>query len=243
MRAVRGLFASLLLGALAVPAAAQVDPATVGMWQLQWVGPQMLWQVRADGVYRLIGTGVRPNEHWGRMQAANEQWSSQWERGADRGTYRLNGSTWTVTGSLGPGTWMRIWPAQSASPSSCPHIDVAVIEAHFASTVTVRMNGNTCEFSAIKPGIADELSLTVEAATSTDTMRLKRADCANGTNKDPNLRCVAGVGETAFFHPNNQLHAYQGGKKVVIDLTTYPSNPPLHDADAIALARAALRRF
>jgi hypothetical protein len=29
----------------------------------------------------------------------------------------------------------------------------------------------------------------------------------------------------------------------VIDLATYPANPPLHDADAIALARAALRRF
>jgi hypothetical protein len=191
----------------------------------------------------LIGSGARPNEHWGRMQAANGQWSSQWERGADRGTYQLNGSTWIVTGSLGPGTWTRVWPSGTSSSGSCPHIDVAVIEAHFASPVTTRASGNTCEFRASQVGISDEVAVTVEAATSTDTMRLKRADCANGTNKDPNLRCVVNVGETAFFYSNQQLHAYQGGKKVVIDLTTYPANPPLHDADAIAIARAALRRF
>jgi hypothetical protein len=199
--------------------------------------------VRADGVYRLIGTGARPNEHWGRMQAANGQWSSQWERGADRGTYRLNGSSWTVTGSLGPGTWTRIWPGQSSAASPCPHIDTAIVEAHFASAVTMRMTGNTCEFSATKPGIADELSILVEPATSTDTLRLKRADCATGTNKDPRLRCVTGVGETAFFYPDDRLHVYQGGTRATIDLATYPENPPLHDADAIAIARAALRRF
>jgi hypothetical protein len=105
------------------------------------------------------------------------------------------------------------------------------------------MIGASCDFRATNPGASDELSITVEAATSADTMRLKRADCANGSNKDPGLRCVVNVGETAFFYLNDQLHAYQGGRKVVIDLATYPANPPLHDADAIALARAALRRF
>jgi hypothetical protein len=192
-RLARRLVAALLLGAAAVPAAAQVDPALVGMWQLQWAGPQMLWQVRADGVYRLIGTGARPNEHWGRMDAANGQWSSRWERGADRGTYRLNDSTWQVTGSLGTGTWTRVWPGKTASSSSCPHIDVAIVETHFASAVTSRMIGASCDFRATNPGASDELSITVEAATSADTMRLKRADCANGSNKDPGLRCVATI--------------------------------------------------
>jgi hypothetical protein len=243
MRALGSVAALLLLGALALPAGAQVDPGVVGMWQLEWIGPQMLWQVRADGVYRLVGTGARPNEHWGRMQAANGQWSSQWERGTDRGTYRLNGQAWTVTGSLGTGTWRRIWPSQPSSSATCPYIDVAVVEAHFASNVSSRMIGNTCELSAVKPGVVDGLSITVEPATSTDTLRLHRADCANGTNKDPNLRCVRNVGETAFFYLNGTLHAYQNGKKVVIDLATYPPNPPLHDADAIAFARAALQRF
>lgn len=85
---------------------------------------------------------------------------------ADRGTYRIDGNGWVVTGVLGTGTWRRLWPAQPGSSASCPHL-----------------------------------------------------------------------------YSNNQLHVYKGGKKVVIDLSTYPPNPPLHDADAIALARAALERF
>jgi hypothetical protein len=243
MRALRTLVALAAIGFPPLPAVAQVDPALVGMWQLQWVGPQILWQVRADGVYRLVGVGARPNEHWGRMQAANGQWSSQREGGGDRGTYQLNGAAWTVTGSLGPGTWTRVWPGPPPSASACPHFDVALVEAHFASAVSFRMIGNTCEFSATKPGVVDGLSIAVEPADSTDTLRLKRADCANGTNKDPNLRCVRDVGEAAFFYSSGTLHAYRGNRKVVIDLDTHPANPNLSDADAIAFARAALRRL
>jgi hypothetical protein len=244
MLAMRRLIAAATLVALVtLPAAAQVEPAMVGMWQLQWAGQPIYWQVRADGIYRLMGTGARPNEHWGRMQAANGQWSSQWERGADRGTYRLNGATWTVTGSLGPGTWQRIWPGQKSSASPCPYFDVAVVEAHFASAVETRMIGGECEFSATKVGISDGLSIEVEPADSMDTMRLHRAACASGTNTNPSIRCVTGLGDAAFFYMNGALHAYRGGKKAVIGLGTFPKNPPLNDADAIALARIALQRF
>lgn len=34
----------------------------------------------------------------------------------DSGTYRVNGSTLSITGNLGPGTWKRIWaPGQESS--------------------------------------------------------------------------------------------------------------------------------
>jgi hypothetical protein len=236
------LMTLVLLLAAQAASAQQLDANLVGMWQLQWLGPQMLWQVRSDGTYRLIGVGARPNEHWGRMQASGGKWSSEWERGKDGGSYQLQGNNWTVTGALGTGTWVRIWPsAQAVSRASCPYIDVAVLERHFASAVSSRMIQNSCELSAIKPGITDEVSIdSANIDRNQDTLRLKRADCANGTNKDPvNLRCVTGVGETAFFW-SGRLYAYQGDRRVAIDLETYPANAAVKDADSIALAKAVL---
>jgi hypothetical protein len=232
-----------LLLLVALPAAAEIDPRLVGMWQLQWAGPQILWQVRADGSYRLIGNGARPAEHWGRMQAAAGQWSSEWQNGKDRGTYVLNANAWTVTGSLGPGVWLRVWPGGAPSNAACPHIDVASIERHFASAVTSRMIGNVCEFNATKPGITDELS--IEAAVidaNLDTQRLIRAACTNGTNRDPAVRCVPSLGETAFFRYGG-LHIYQGNRKISVKLGTYPQNPAINDADTIALGRLVLARL
>jgi hypothetical protein len=228
---------------VAAPAAADVDSALIGMWQLQWVGPQILWQVRADGTYRLIGTGARPNEHWGRMQAAGGRWSSEWERGTDQGTYSLQGNSWTVTGSLGPGTWLRIWPGGAPSTATCPHIDIPSVERHFGSAVSGRMIGKACEFSAIKPGIIDELA--VESAVinpSMDTLRLHRAACASGTNRDPNVRCVPGLGETAFFY-NGALHIYRASNQIAVNLGTYPQNQAVNDADSIAIGRIVVGRL
>ena len=230
-----GLIAALL----ALPAAAQVDPNLVGMWQLQWAGPQILWQVRADGNYRLIGNGARPAEHWGRMQAANGTWSSQWERGADKGTYSLSGNAWTVTGSLGPGVWQRVWPAQSGG-ATCPHLDVAVVEQLFGGPVKGRMTGATCELNVGRVGVADGVSISKEVPR-TDSKSLKRAECATGTNRDPGVRCIAGLGDVALVE-DDVLYIYRQNTQITISLSTYPSNPAINDADEIALGRVVLSR-
>ena len=81
------------------------------------------------------------------MQASGGRWSSEWKRDADRGGYDLRGNTWVVTGKLGPGTWVRVWPGPAASSATCPYIDVAAVERHFASAVRGRMIGNTCDLS------------------------------------------------------------------------------------------------
>jgi hypothetical protein len=225
------------------PTTPQIDPSLVGMWQLQWLGPQILWQVRADGTYRLMGVGARPNEHWGRMQAAGGRWASEWERGKDSGGYSIQGNNWTVAGALGTGTWIRIWPsAQAVSNASCPYIDVAAVERQFASAVTSRMIQNDCEFSATKVGITDGLVVSSEIVDpNQDGLRLKRADCASGTNKDPGVRCLQGVGETAFFR-YGRLYAYQGNRQISIGLGTFPKNDAVNDTDSIALAKIVLAR-
>jgi hypothetical protein len=229
----------VLASLVALPATAQVDPTLVGMWQLQWAGPEMLWQVRADGTYRLIGTGARPNEHWGRMQATNGTWSSQWERGGDKGTYSLSGNAWTVTGSLGPGVWQRVWPSQSGG-ATCPHIDIAVVEQLFGGPVKGRMTGVTCELNAGRVGVVDAVSIEKEVPR-TDTMRLKRADCATGANRDPGVRCIAGLGDVAFVE-NDVLYIYRQNTRIRISLSTYPTNAAINDADEIALGRSVLSR-
>lgn len=235
------LLTLVLLLAAHAASAQQVDPNLVGMWQLQWVGPQMLWQVRADGTYRLIGAGVRPNEHWGRIQAAGGKWASEWERGKDSGGYQLQGNNWSVTGALGTGTWVRIWPsAQAVSSATCPHIDVAAVERQFASAVTGRMLQNECELNATKPGIPDTVSIKSEIIDrNQDTFRLHRANCANGTNTDNKVRCLQGLGETAFFI-YGKVYVYQGNRQVTIALGTYPENKAVNDADSIALGKIAL---
>ena len=236
MNRLLGLVAALL----ALPAAAQVDPNLVGMWQLQLPGPQILWQVRPDGSYRLFGTGARPNEHWGRLQAANGSWSSQWERGADKGTYSLSGNTWTVTGSLGPGAWQRLWPGQSGG-ATCPHIDVAAVERHFAGAVKGRMIGATCELNVDRVGVTDSLSIATEVPR-TDSKSLKRAECASGTNQDPGVRCIAGLGDVALVD-DGTLYVYRGNMRITISITTYPDNAAINDADEIAIGKLAVSRL
>jgi hypothetical protein len=233
--------AVILLTLVATAASAQIDSNLVGTWQLQWLGPQMLWQVRADGVYRLMGVGARPNEHWGRMQASGGKWSSEWERGKDGGSYQLQGTSWTVTGALGTGTWLRIWPSgQASSSATCPYVDIAAIERHFGSAVTGRMIQKSCELSAIKPGIVDEVEITSEVIDpNQDTFRLFRADCANGTNRDPKVRCLTGLGDTAFFI-YGKLEIYRGNRHIRIALETYPANDAVRDTDSIALGKLVL---
>jgi len=121
-------------------------------------------------------------------------------------------------------------------------LDVAAVERHFGSAVTSRMIGNTCELSAIKPGIVDELEITNEVVDPAhDTFSLKRGDCASGTNRDPGVRCLQGLGDVAFF-VYGKLNIYRGNRHITIALGTYPENPAVNDADSIALGKLALAR-
>jgi hypothetical protein len=232
----------ILLAVAVVPAAADVDPSLVGMWKLQWPGPEILWQVRADGAYRSVGVGARPLETWGRMQAANGKWSSERPGGTDGGTYAVSGNIWTVNATLGKGTWERVWPAGAKSDNFCPDtIDVAAVEALFAGTVRGRMVQRSCEYEASRIGFSDKVSIeNVVNNPMTDVFRLKRADCELGTSKDRLVRCIKDVGDTAFFY-QGRLNVYAGNRRIVVSLSTYPADPARNDADAIALARAALK--
>lgn len=233
----------LLLALAALPAAAQVDPRLVGMWKLEWTGPDVWWQVRGDGVYRVIGTGATPYEHWGRMTASPDgQWTSEWEQGSDRGQFSRRGADgWTVQTTLGSGNWARVWPAAGASsPSTCPHIDVKAVESVFASVVELRTRGEVCEFRASRVGGSDELSIDAQTVTpQSDGLRNKRADCANGTNRDPGVRCMRGLGDAALFH-NGSLHVYRGDRLYSLRLQMQPRNAVVRDADLVTLARALL---
>lgn len=238
--ALTAFFALAALLALPGPAAAQVDSSLVGMWKLQWVGPDVWWQVRADGVYRLVGTGASPYQHWGRMQAAGGRWSSEWEQGTDGGSFVLRDGNWVVTGALGTGTWSRVWPSAGAAPqaASCPHLATSIVQDLFASPVTLRTRGETCDFLASRVGGSDELSVTAETVTPlSDGLRLKRADCDNGTNRDPNVRCIAGVGDSALIM-SGSLHVYRGDRLFSIRLELDPPNPVLQMLDMIELGRS-----
>jgi hypothetical protein len=75
-----------------------------------------------------------------------------------------------------------------------------------------------------------------------DTLRLKRASCATGSNRDPAVRCQPALGDTAFFY-NSKLHIYKGSIKITLALNTYPENAAVNDADSIALAKSALQKL
>ena len=242
--AMKRLLLALVLTLAAQSASAQaptvqVDPSLVGMWQLQWAGPQMLWQVRADGVPP-DGRRGAAERAWGRMQASGGKWSSAYERGKDAGSYQLQGNNWSVTGWLGTGVWQRIWPSpQAVSTATCPHIDVAAVESHLASALKGRMVQNTCELSATRVGIPDGVSVTSEIMNQNKYYQSRERDaCANRTNADPNLRCVTGLGDVAFFRQGT-LHIYQGNRSIAIGHGVFPrTRPSLTRIDRARQARA-----
>jgi hypothetical protein len=233
--------ALLLFGSHAL---AQLDPGIVGRWQLQWAGREMFWHVRPDGAYRLIGVGARPAEHWGQLQASGGKWSTQRPNGGEAGTYELRANTWIVTGPLGPGTWVRVWPTGAPSGTSCPFIDVAAVEQIFATPLQNRMTAESCELMATRVGMTEGVKVSVETfAPGMDTTRLFRGRCATGTNTDPRIRCIQGVGEAAYFDNNATFYTYRGNTRIAVDVGTYPANQAVHDADSIAIARLALARL
>jgi hypothetical protein len=146
-----------------------------------------------------------------------------------------------VTGALGTGIWQRIWPSPEAvTTATCPHIDVAAVERHLASAVTGRMIQNTCELRANKVGIQDGVSVEAEIMNQNKYYWTRERDaCRNGTNTDPNIRCVTGLGDVAFFK-DGRLRAFQGNRSVTISHGVYPANPAIADADAITLGKLAL---
>jgi hypothetical protein len=209
------------------------------MWKLDWRGSETLWQVRADGVYRLIGIGARPNEHWGRLRAARNEWVSEWEKGVDGGSYELRGDTWIVTGALGTGTWQRLWPARGGN-ATCPYVDIADIERHFAGVVEGRMIGNLCQLRVSRNGINDGVSITRrELEPEFDPLQVHRAACDRGSNEDASIVCVPDLGDAAFFE-RDSLHVYRRKTQITIELRTYPENVAVNRADEIALGKLAL---
>lgn len=241
---------ALVACAFALPAAAQtVDPALVGMWRLQWVGPEMFWQVRGDGHYRLIGTGARPNEHWGRMQASADKWSSEWAKGTDGGSYELNGNTWTVNGSLGPGVWQRVWPSGRSSPAACPYLDAAPVEELFGNAVRFSMRGPACLFSSTRVGIHDELSISITPIdrnfylyTPTSPAPGRALVACKQNAATPDGKCVTGLGEAAVLSHGN-LRIMKNNMHVIIRLSMQPSAPELFESDVVNVAREVLNRF
>jgi hypothetical protein len=116
LRATALLFIASAIAPVAIAADA-VDRALVGTWKLEWPGSALYWVVRADGVYRMHGPGANPRQ-LGRLDAQGGRFSMASAVWMDSGTYRASGSTLSITGKLGPGTWKRVWaPGQeSATP-------------------------------------------------------------------------------------------------------------------------------
>ena len=103
------------------------------------------------------------------------------------------------------------------------------------------MIGATCELNVSRVGVADGLSIATEVPR-TDSNSLKRAACASGTNRDPGVRCIAGLGDVALVE-DGTLYVYRGNMRITISLSTYPDNAAINDADEIAFAKLALGRL
>jgi hypothetical protein len=105
------------------------------------------------------------------------------------------------------------------------------------------MISNTCEFSVSRVGSSDEVKVVVEIITEfNDSLRRVRGDCETGANSNPQVKCLSGLGNVAFFR-SGSLVVYSGNKELSIRLGMYPANPVLTESDAIALARVALARL
>lgn len=123
---IRLLVVMLIVFSATCGSAAEVDPALIGTWQLQWPGEPIYWDIRADGTYEVSGSGAAV-AHAGTFAAAAGKWSlssSTW--GEDGGTYRpLNENRLMVVGKLGPGTWMRA-PNRAVEKAADEAVQMAV---------------------------------------------------------------------------------------------------------------------
>ena len=88
--------------------ATDVDPHTIGTWQLSMSGGRWLWEVARDGTYKFhseAADGVAP--HAGTFSASAGHWSLRATNGyADCGTYTFQPpGTLIATGYLGAAAW------------------------------------------------------------------------------------------------------------------------------------------
>lgn len=116
-----GFFLSVmaLLASTLVGHAADVDPNTVGRWELAVNGGRWVWEIDPNGTYKFHSEapdGVAP--HVGTFSASGGVWSLQATNGyTDSGTYSFQppGSL-VVTGHLGTATWLH--PANAANAAT-----------------------------------------------------------------------------------------------------------------------------
>lgn len=231
-----------LLALLAAPAAAEVDPAMVGTWQLRWPGPAIYWQIRADGRYRSFGTGARPNEHWGRMTAAKGRFASHWRGGEDGGTYGVNGTVLSTSGKLGSGSWTRLWGpggGSGRSQSDCPLIDAAVVERALGSPVRGRAMPTGCDFRAILAG-AGEVRIHVRRPTDYPAAMWFERDrrCLDKLTSACVAIEVGGVGDRAFLR-GQSITVLKGTAIIKIQRKLSPAPDEGDTADLILLGKAA----
>ncbi|WP_164937593.1 caspase family protein [Bradyrhizobium guangxiense] len=99
-----------------LPAAAAIDPALVGTWEIMVPSgheqSRWIWQIMANGTYRFRAEPPRAaRAHEGTIMAANGRWSLHAIRGLsgynDGGAYEVHDTLAMITGRLGTGAWKR----------------------------------------------------------------------------------------------------------------------------------------
>ncbi|WP_337876841.1 hypothetical protein [Elioraea sp.] len=215
----------------------------VGTWKLQWIGPDIYWQIRADGHYRSFGTGARPNEHWGRMTAAAGRFSSRWRGGEDGGSYSVDGAVLSTTGKLGRGSWTRLWqPGHGGqSQSNCPLVEAAVVEEAIGSPVRGRAMPTGCDFHATLAG-AGEVRINVLRPTDYPAAMWFERDrrCLQRLTS----KCVAievgGIGDRAFLR-GQSITVLKGNTIYRIQRKLSPAPDDDDTVDLVQLGKAVAR--
>ncbi|MDR4497134.1 MAG: hypothetical protein MRK02_04305 [Candidatus Scalindua sp.] len=235
-----GLIALLLLMLVALPATAgEIDPDLIGTWKLQWVGPAIYWQVRADGRYRSFGVGARPNEHWGSMTAYQGQFTSNSPFGEDGGSYSVNGEVLTTTGKLGTGSWEAVWrPGGQGSTSDCTLIDSAPVESALGTYVRGRSFPSRCVFSSTIAG-SGEVSIGIRTPDALPAF--KHFETAHRLKKDKIID-ISGVGDRAFIE-GHTITVLKGPLIFKVSIILHPAAPDTDTADLIKLAQAVAQRL
>jgi hypothetical protein len=223
------LVSSFFAATWALPrnAAAAVDSALIGTWQLQWPGAPIFWALREDGVYRLYGLGANPGQH-GMVEATGGRFSMKSAFWADQGTYQLSDAdTWVITGVLGPGTWKRVWApgapggTMTSTAGTCGLVtpqEVALVLREPVDGGPDRRDPNGCAFQS---SLSDFHSIRLISYPSR-----RQAWELDRRNPSPRMIAVPGVGEDAYAEINAGgdlvLNVLKGSTELRITLTMKP---------------------
>lgn len=106
------LLVSLVLSLIVAPSAraGDLDPDTVGRWQLTVPGGSWILEIHVDGTYAFHSeANDNAPSHSGRFFASGGVWALQSSTGiTDGGSYTFQGhDTFVATGHLGTGNWQR----------------------------------------------------------------------------------------------------------------------------------------